>query len=371
MNIKITGSHILALIITVGIALWMKGGDIVVGGQTPEIEKPAIANRTESASEKAFKVSVTEINAISREQSISVRGRTKADAIIPIRAETGGILEKRLVDRGDAVSVGDLVCVIESGARTSNVESAKASLERAQAEYDANKKLAKKGFATENKMRQMLATLNASKAQLKQAEIELSRVEIKANASGIVQDPIASVGDVLQSGNACITLNDSDPMFFTGQVAEREIAFVKPGMTANILLVTGEQLTGKVSYIAPSADPATRTFSTEIELETGPKIIRDGLTATARINLPASKSYKISPSWISLADTGEVGVKLVGDDNKVTFKPITILSQTNKGFWVNGLEDGDRIITIGQEYVVSGEEVDPVLEELAQAEAAQ
>jgi len=369
MNIKITGSHILALAITAGIALWMLDGNIIVGGKTPETPKPAIAERSEVKQDAPFKVSVVEARAIERDQSVNLRGRTKADAIIPIRAETGGILEKRLVSRGQYVNVGDLVCVIEGGARQSNLNSAEAGLATAQAEYDANLSLAKKGFTTDIRMRQYSAAVDAAKAQVKQAEIELGRVEVRANASGTVQDPIASVGDVLQPGGTCITLNDSDPMFFTGQVPERAIGYVFAGMPAEVTLVTGETFKGNVSYIAPSADAQTRTFATEIKLETQENKIRDGLTATARIILPPSQSFKISPSWISLADTGEVGVKLVDDNNQVSFKGLKILSQTNDGFWVNGLSEGDRIITIGQEYVISGEKVDPISGPIVKAEA--
>lgn len=368
MNIKITGSHILALVITAGIAVWMLEGDVIVGGQTPETPKPAIAERAETKQDAPFKVSVVKAKAVERDQSVNLRGRTKADAIIPIRAETGGILEKRLVSRGQSVNVGDLVCVIESGARQSGLDSAEAGLASAQAEYDANVSLAKKGFTTDIRMRQYSAAVNAAKAQVKQAEIELNRVKIKANASGIVQDPIASVGDVLQPGDSCITLNDSDPMFFTGQVPERAIGFVVAGMPAEVTLVTGEKLAGNVSYIAPSADAQTRTFATEIKLKPLEKSIRDGLTATAKIILPASQSFKISPSWISLADSGEVGVKLVDDENQVSFKTLQILSQTNDGFWVDGLAEGDRIITVGQEYVISGETVDPIPEPIVKAE---
>ena len=368
MNIKITGSHILALAITAGIAVWMLEGDIIVGGKTPENPKPAIAERTETKTAEPFKVSVVEAKAIQRDQSIPLRGRTKADAIIPIRAETGGILEKRLVGRGDKVNAGDLVCVIESGARQSSVDSAKASLATAQAEYDANVSLAKQGFTSEIRMRQYSAAVDAAKAQVKQAEVELGRVEIRANASGVVQDPIAEIGDVLQAGATCVTLNDSDPMFFTGQVPERAIGFVSAGLPAEVILITGEKLVGEVSYIAPSADPQTRTFAAEIKLANASGNVRDGLTATAKIILPPSPSFKISPSWISLADTGAVGVKLVDQENKVTFKKLEILSQTNDGFWVNGLAEGDRIITLGQEYVIAGEIVNPIPENIVKAE---
>ena len=156
-------------------------------------------------------------------------------------------------------------------------------------------------------------------------------------------------------------------MFFTGQLSEADITSVKTEMSAGVELITGAKTKGTITYIAAAADPATRTFLTEIRLDEAGEDVRDGLTATASIELPAKDSFLISPSWITLADTGEVGLKLVDEQDKVVFNPITIISQTKQGFWVEGLTKGARIITRGQEYVISGEKVQPVEEAIVSA----
>lgn len=361
MTFTLKGSHFAAVLITAVIAVWMYYGEIEIGGQSASADnsKP-IAERQAEVSGDLFKVSYVELHPTNRSQVIALRGRTKAEAIIPVRAETSGVLEKRLVARGDFVKQGQLVCVISQGARQANVESAKARLSQMQADFAASKELAKKGFATDTRLRQITFDLNAAKAQMKQAEIELSHTEIKAKASGIVQDPIAEPGDVIAMGGACITLVDRDPMFFTGQLSETNINAVEAGMKADIELVTGTKVEGTITYIAPSADPQTRTFLTDIRLDKTDTQVRGGLTASASIKLAQTKAYKISPSWLSLADDGTLGVKTIDPQNKVQFVAVKVLSQTNDGFWIEGIKAGSRIITLGQEYVVTGETVDPV-----------
>ncbi|MEM7067819.1 MAG: efflux RND transporter periplasmic adaptor subunit [Pseudomonadota bacterium] len=374
MTFTIKGSHILAILITVAIGIWMYGGELKIGGQSDSGQTATIAEEDSTPKEveaAPFKVSYLEIFPIKREQTVNMRGRTKAEAVIAVRAETGGVLEKRLVNRGDQVNTGDLVCVLDQGSRQAALASAQARVEQAKGEYEANKLLKEKGFATATKMRQMLFDLNAAKAQLKQAEIELARTEVRANATGVVQDPIAEVGDVLGASSTCVTLVDSDPMYFVGQLSERSINFVQTGMTANIALVTGETVSGKVNYIAPAADAQTRTFRTEIQLDTSEAKIRDGLSASAAIDLPEKDAIRISPSWLTLADNGQVGVKIVDAESKVAFVPIEILAQTNQGFWVEGIEAGSKVITLGQEYVISGELVEAVPEEFKQAGISQ
>ena len=56
-------------------------------------------------------------------------------------------------------------------------------------------------------------------------------------------------------------------------------------------------------------------------------------------------------------DKGELGIRTVTAENKVEFKEIKILEDTNSGMWVSGLGENARIITLGQEYVFQGQTV--------------
>jgi len=228
--------------------------------------------------------------------------------------------------------------------------------------FNANNELKKRGFAAENRLTALKASVDAAKASVAAAEIELNRTEIRANADGVVQDPIAEVGDMLSMGDPCVTLIDSDPMLFTGQISERDINKIESGMAARVELTSGETVDGAFRYIAPSADPQTRTFAIEVEIDGGENL-RDGMTAQAEIELPAGEAFRILPSWVTLGDDGTIGVRIVDEGNVVRFIPVEIVAQEKTGFWITGPEDGDRIITLGQEYVVAGEEVETAPDE--------
>jgi membrane fusion protein, multidrug efflux system len=368
MAFKIKGSHIIAFAITVGIAGWMAAGEIVIGGQNSDGTAAApIAEREASRTTAKFKVRYVPLQQEQREEQLVVRGRTEADAIVPIRAETGGILKTRHVNKGDRVEKGELVCEIEAGSRQANVAQAEAQLIRAQSEYESNTKLNERGFSSRATLNEMKAALEAARAVLAEAKLELARTKVHANASGIAQDPLTEPGDMLSAGGTCVTLIDTDPMLFIGQISERNISRIETGMQAGVELVGGSSITGTVSYIAPSADPQTRTFRTEIRMANPDNTIRDGLTATARIDMAPITAFRISPSWITLADNGEVGLRIVNDENRVEFVPVEIIAQTIEGFWISGPEAGMKVITLGQEYVIPGEEVEPVADPVVAA----
>jgi multidrug efflux system membrane fusion protein len=371
MAFRIKGSHVIAIAIAAGIALWMVTGEFRLGGRSDSAENMApIAVREAARDSALFKVRHVPLVSRLRSESILIRGRTKADSVVSIRAETAGILQERLVAKGDRVAKGDLVCRIERGVREAQLAQASAQLAQAQSEYDANSDLKKKGFASQNKLTGLAAALDAAKAGLAAAQQEIERTDIRANADGVVQDPVAEVGDMLSMGATCVTLVNTDPMLFTGQISERDIARISTGMAASVSIISGETVEGNIRYIAPSADPQTRTFMTEIEID-GHSELRDGMTAEARIALASDTAFAVSPSWITLDDDGTIGIRIVNAEDIVEFVKVQIIAQEKDGFWISGPREGDRIITLGQEYVVAGEKVITTLDDRVAAKLAE
>jgi multidrug efflux system membrane fusion protein len=142
-------------------------------------------------------------------------------------------------------------------------------------------------------------------------------------------------------------------------------------MDAEITLITGQTVTGKISYISPSADPATRTFLTEIEIPNEDGSLRDGITASAIIGLKGTEAYRVVSSWLTLDDSGQIGVRVVEDDDRVDFVSLKIVAHTPETMWVTGLAPGTRVITLGQDYVTPGQAVEPVPSELATNRASE
>ena len=76
----------------------------------------------------------------------------------------------------------------------------------------------------------------------------------------------------------------------------------------------------------------------------------------------------MSPSVLTLSDEGVVGIKSVGADGTVAFRPVTMIADTPDGIWLGGLPDEVTVITVGQEYVRAGQRVRPVPEEAGAAQ---
>lgn len=361
MKVKI--SYILAAALTVGIGFWMSQGTVVIGGVGDgENATPAPADRVAEGQDTTFRVQVLKLEAQDRQAILEVRGRTESEAKVEVRAETTDDVIERPAREGAYVSAGDILCVLDKGTREARILEAKALLAQAEMDHAAASQLAEKGYTAQTRAAATQALLDAARARIKEAELELEHTIIRSPISGVIQTPMAEVGAQLEKGSICATVVNSDPMIAIGQVSELNVAQVSLDMTAEVELVTGETMEGKVRYISPAANPDTRTFRIEVELPNPDGAARDGVTAVTKLPLPVEKAHKISPAILTLNDDGEVGVRAVGDDNKTAFYPVKVLGGEKDGLWVGGLPDTVNVIVVGQEYVGEDQVVEPVFE---------
>jgi multidrug efflux system membrane fusion protein len=302
---------------------------------------------------------------------VPLRGRTQAKAVIAAAAETTGIVETVHVTKGQNVAAGDPLCTLDQGTRAAAVAQAEATLAQAnatlaqaQSDLETNASLRERGLAATNTARQLEVAVSAAEASvtsaqaaLDNAKAELERTEIVAKVGGVVQDPVANEGAMLAIGAPCATIVQLNPMRFIGQVPEARIGLARNGLDAVIATVTGQEAAGKVTYISATADPATRSFPVEIEIPNADGAIRDGITATATVNMGSAPAHLLPQSVLTLDDDGVLGVSTVVDGH-VKFLPVQIASDTREGVWVLGLPASVDVITVGQEYVKDGQAVD-------------
>lgn len=301
---------------------------------------------------------------------VPLRGATQARAKITAVAETAGTVREMHVSKGQRVEEGDLLCTLDSGTRQAAVaqaeaglDQARASLAQAQLDFDTNAQLRERGLAAANSanaaevgLASAQASVRAAEAALENANAELDRTRIVAEVSGLVEDPIANRGAMLAQGAACATIVQLDPIVFKGNVPEVHIGMARTGLPALVRTVTGQEAEGEVTFIAASADAATRSFPVEIEVDNPDFTIRDGVTANATVNLGSLPGHLLPQSALTLNDDGVLGVRSV-EDGVVAFHAVTIVSDTREGVWVSGLPATIDVIILGQEFVKTGQRV--------------
>ena len=76
-------------------------------------------------------------------------------------------------------------------------------------------------------------------------------------------------------------------------------------------------------------------------------------------------AQRVSPALFALDDRGEIGIRVIDENNIVHFHNVANYQRGSDGVWVTGLPNETNLITVGQEMVVAGERVDPDLQNLS------
>ena len=100
----------------------------------------------------------------------------------------------------------------------------------------------------------------------------------------------------------------------------------------------------------------------EIVIPNRDRTVRDGITAQIRLFASELRAHFLSPALMTLDEMGRLGVKAVDENDRVIFHPVRILADRTNGIWVDGLPDRLTLITVGQEFVRTGQRIEPVPE---------
>ncbi|MEM1237187.1 MAG: efflux RND transporter periplasmic adaptor subunit [Pseudomonadota bacterium] len=382
------------------------------GAAAPAEETVEVAPETgadEAGTPESDLISVVIIESVARtiDSAVEVRGRTEASRQVEVRAETTGQVISDPIRRGSFVEAGQLVCELDPGTRAASlaeanarlseaeagvptsqarVTEARAALEEANINNNAASRLSEGGFASETRLAQTRAGVQAALAGLQAAESglsaaqasiesaqasvaaaekEIDRLQITAPFAGLLEDDTAELGSLLQAGSVCATILQLDPMKLVGFVPEVDVDRVEVGAQAGAQLVSGELVQGEVTFVSRQADELTRTFRVEIDVENPDLNIRDGQTADILIGAEGTEAHLVPGSALTLNAAGDLGVRTADSENITRFAPVTFLRDTPDGVLVSGLGDTARVIVVGQEFVTDGVPVAPTLREAA------
>ena len=352
-------SRITAIGLVAAAALWIASGHFIPH-ESPESRASA---RPNELAQKLFRVGVQDTNVVQHSRKLLLSGRTEADKKVMAFARTGGILTQLNVKRGSHVKKGDVIAVLSDEAREAQVMQAKALLEQRKIELDAKRRLIELNAVPRLELSNLEAQHRAAQASVAAAEAERDRGIITAPWDGVVTEVSGEVGASAFSftGTSIAQIVALDPMLAVVEVAERKLAGIKIGDSADVRLVTGQTATGHVRYVSKSASQTTRTYRVEVEIKNPDGAIPDGITAEVTIPVAPESASRVPRSALTFSSKGELGVRTVSKEGIVGFLPITLVEDDQAFMWVGGIPNGSRVIVQGQDFVREGQRVESTI----------
>jgi multidrug efflux system membrane fusion protein len=360
---------ILAVLVTLIVALWMYSGSISRDLTNKQEMQAAAAAPQAVAGLTRVRVSQQIAGPIVR--FISVYGSTAPARSVELNTETDGRVVSIEARRGEMLKKGAVILRLDLRDREARLRQARASVKEHKTAYDGQMKLKADGYVSETQIAETQARLETARAEMIRAELDIEYMTIRAPFDGVLQDREVEVGDFVRSGDIVATFIDNTRIIVTGTIAEQDEQFVAVDNIAQAELVTGENVEGRIRYIAPVADASTRTFTVEMEVPNPDGKLPAGITAEMFIPTEEVIAQKLSPSLLTLDSAGAIGVKTVDEYNRVVFSEVTIIRSESNGVWVTGLPETATVIIVGQGYVLAGQEVTPVADDSETALAAE
>jgi len=229
----------------------------------------------------------------------SISGTLGAEREARVRAELGGSVLEVFAEPGQAVKAGQVLAQLEPQTAREQatftealVRSLQNDLRLQQRNLERDKRLAEAGALSARTVEadslavsQVEASLAEANARQVVARRALERSSVRAPFAGIVSDQMASVGDVVKDGTELFTIIDPSSLRLEAQVPADALARLKVGTPVQFT-VSGfrdEPLTGRVTRIYPSVDPATRQVRILVTVPNPNKQLVVGLFAEGRV----------------------------------------------------------------------------------------
>ncbi|WP_411969908.1 efflux RND transporter periplasmic adaptor subunit [Mesorhizobium sp. CA12] len=324
--------------------------------------------KAEVVQEVVRPVKVVEIGEARTTRQLDYSGSVRARIEMNLGFRIAGKVTERLVDIGQHVNEGDVLARVDPSDYELSVKSAQASLDAAERQVEtvdlARKRaeqLYAKNFAPKSQLDQArlaydqaVATRDAARSTLAQAQNQVHYTDLKASQAGIVTAISADVGQVVGAGTPVMTVAVDGEKEVSIAVPEMDIAGFKPGKEVKASFWSDEGLTldGRVREVAGSADPQSRTFAVRVSLPNDPRVLL-GMTANVEATV-GSKAQLVSIPLTAMTEKDGKQIVWTVDraSETVHLRPIKVANFTADGVAVaDGLKQGDVVVAAGTQFM--------------------
>src|SRR6185437_1566671 len=289
----------------------------------------------------------------------TIRPRIEAD----MGFRVPGKVAKRLVEVGQTVEIDQPLATLDE-------VDLKLQAEQAVAEFNAAtgvlaqagtaetraRELRAKGWTTDAQMDTARAAADEARARLSRAErsVDLTRNSLSyatlvADARGVVTATLVEPGQVVASGQTAIRVARFAEKEAVVAIPETLLCRAKDGVASVTLWSDpGRRYAAKLREVAPSADPATRTYLAKFSLPDADDRVSLGMTATLTLADRNTERVARLPLSALFSEGGDPSFYIVDANGDVALKPVTVKSyETDHVVISGGVEEGARVVTLG------------------------
>jgi len=308
-------------------------------------------------------------------------GRNTAFESVNVTPQVGGQVIERHFQDGENLKKGQLIFLIDPRPYKAQLDSAKANLAQVQAalelakiqfardqELVGTRAISKQDYDTKkNTVDVNQAQVEAAKAAIETAEINLDYCYIHSPIDGRAGARLVDVGNVVQANTtSLLSIQRIDPIYATFTITERDLAEVQQrmsrGMLQALVRLPGDSedaaRPGKVEFLDNAVQNATGTVNLRATIPNADRHFWPGQFVNVRLVLDMEKGTVLVPSQTAQISQHGPFVFVVKSDDTAELRPVTLgQRQGNDVVISSGLAAGERVVLAGQLLVRPGSKV--------------
>lgn len=272
--------------------------------------------------------------------------------------KVGGVIRKIYVDEGDVVRAGQLLAVLDKTEIDAQVAQANQALTKSERDLARVQGLYKDSSATLELLENATTGRDVAKETVRIATFNQAYAEIRATRSGKIVRKLMNDGEIVGPGMPVFVLFETgaNDWVLKVNVSDRDWARLDKGMAAQVKLDAYQDVdfAGKVSDIAPTADPQSGLYPVEIQIDPRGKRFAPGLFGKVNVQSKQARNYAIIPIESIVEGDGKSAFvyALQADGQSVRKVPVQIaFVEGGNALVLNGLEQGTEVVTAGAPYL--------------------
>ena len=282
-----------------------------------------------------------------------------------LNAEYGGILQQVYVTEGQKVSKGQTLARIDDGGLSSQLAQMETQAALAKTTFERQQNLWNQKIGSEIQFLQAKTNYNSQLKSLAQMKAQIAKTVIRAPFSGTIDEIATDRGSVVGPGTPVMRIVSLGNMYLEAEVPEKNIGSVKKGSDVIVEFpVLGETLNTKVTQASNYINPENRSFTIQVAVPNKNGKIKPNLSSKIQIkDYSNPKAITVPTSIISENADGEQFLYIAQNpdkDGNAIAKRVIVkvgLSQGELVEIVDGIKDGDLIISEGARSVKDGQKV--------------
>ncbi|MGB5107579.1 MAG: efflux RND transporter periplasmic adaptor subunit [Candidatus Zixiibacteriota bacterium] len=316
---------------------------------------------SERSAEKAGEVRKVTMSLAERKAALDVQkimGTVEARSHAQIETKVQARVERIAVNLGSHVRAGDLLAELDTRDFSARVRQAQALNEQAAQDLKRFESLLSQQAATRQEFDAVKARAAVAEANRQEAEAMLSYARIVAPFAGLVTEKYVDVGDLAIPGRPLFGLEQDGQLRFVLTIPESQSSKLAEDDSVLVEVPAADMtVTGLVSEISPSANPATRTYEIKIDLSSSGEI-RPG--QFGRLLLPSGSSDGLFVPSAAIVKRGQLElVYVVSADNRVALRMIRSGRQLGGNTEIlSGLSAGETVVTSDAQKLANGDQVE-------------